>query len=78
MGWSLDKELDNKKRYEEVEKLQSIIAEELPTLTLYYKKITFAYDSSKLDGWFFTKDGVAIAVPTTQNKLVFIKGKWNN
>lgn len=72
------KELDNKKRYEEVEKLQSIIAEELPTLTLYYKKITFAYDSSKLDGWFFTKDGVAIAVPTTQNKLVFIKGKWNN
>lgn len=71
------KEVDKVKRLEEVAKLQSIIAEELPTLTLYYKKITFAYNEKKLDGWFFTKDGVAIAVPTTQNKLVFIRGQWN-
>lgn len=71
------KELDKDKRYEQVAKLQEIIAEELPTLTLNYRKITFAYDDSVFDGWFFTKDGVAIAVPTVQNKLVFIKGTWN-
>ena len=70
------KELDENKRYDEVAKLQQIIAEELPTLTLNYKKIVFAYDDSIFDGWFFTKDGVAIAVPTVQNKLVFIKGTW--
>ncbi|MBU3145777.1 ABC transporter substrate-binding protein [Clostridium sp. CF012] len=70
------RELDKKKRYDEVAKLQQIIADELPTLTLYYKKIVFAYDASVFDGWFFTKDGVAIAVPTVQNKLVFIKGSW--
>ena len=70
------KELNIAKRYEKVVRLQQIIAEELPTLTLYYRKITMAYNPEKLNGWYFTKDGVAIAVPTTQNKLVYIKGKW--
>lgn len=70
------KTLDKKVRYEKVAKMQSIISDELPTLTLYYKKITFAYNPNELNGWFFTKDGVAIAVPTTQNKLVYVKGKW--
>lgn len=69
-------ETDKTKRYQQVAELQKIIAEELPTLTLYYKKITFAYNQEKFDGWFFTKDGVAIAVPTVQNKLVFIRGQW--
>ncbi|WP_291300043.1 ABC transporter substrate-binding protein [Desulfosporosinus sp. BICA1-9] len=85
-GWSNDqfdqlfteqlRENDHSKRYQKVAELQEIIAEELPTLTLYYRKITFAYNQNKFDGWFFTKDGVAIAVPTTQNKLVYIKGQW--
>lgn len=70
------KENDKTKRYQQVAELQKIIAEELPTLTLYYKKITFAYNQEKFDGWFFTKDGVAIAVPTVQNKLVYIRGQW--
>ncbi|SDL01419.1 ABC transporter substrate-binding protein [Natronincola ferrireducens] len=70
------REVDQNTRYKTVAKLQEIIAEELPTLTLYYRKITFAYDPEKLNGWFYTKDGVAIAVPTTQNKLVYINGTW--
>ncbi|MGE5627701.1 MAG: ABC transporter substrate-binding protein [Solirubrobacterales bacterium] len=70
------KEIDKTKRYSEVAQLQSIIAEELPTLTLYYKKITFVYNDKVFDGWFFTKDGVSLAVPTIQNKLVYVKGTW--
>lgn len=70
------RETDRAKRYQQVAQLQRIIAEELPTLTLYYRKITLAYDQNKFDGWFFTKDGVAIAVPTVQNKLVYIRGEW--
>jgi len=70
-------ELDSKVRYEEVAQLQQIIAEELPTLTLYYKKSSSAYNPSTFDGWFYTKDGVSIAVPTVHNKLVFIRGQWN-
>jgi peptide/nickel transport system substrate-binding protein len=72
------KELNTHERYIEVAKLQQIIAEELPTLTLYYKKITYVYNQKKFTGWFFTKDGVALAVPTINNKLVYIKGKWLN
>lgn len=70
------KQSDKTKRYEQVAEMQKIIAEELPTLTLYYKKIALAYNQNKFDGWFFTKDGVAIAVPTVENKLVFIRGQW--
>lgn len=70
------KELDKTKRYEEVAQLQSIIADELPTLTLYYKKITYAYNDKVFDGWFFTKDGVSLAVPTIQNKLTYVRGTW--
>ncbi len=70
------KELDKEERYEKVGELQKIIAEELPTLTLYYTKIASSYNPNVFDGWFFTKDGVAISVPTIQNKLVFINGEW--
>lgn len=68
--------LDEKLRYDEVAKLQEIIAEELPTLTLYYKKTASVYNKQVFDGWFYTKDGVSLAVPTVHNKLVFVKGKW--
>ena len=70
------KEIDSKKRHSEVAELQNIISDELPTLTLYYKKITYVYNDKVFDGWFFTKDGVSLAVPTIQNKLVYVKGKW--
>lgn len=70
-------EIDEEKRMEDVAKLQQIIAEELPTLTLYYKKTASAYNSEVFDGWFYTKDGVALAVPTVHNKLVFVRGQWN-
>jgi peptide/nickel transport system substrate-binding protein len=70
-------ELDNKARYELVAELQKIIAEELPTLTLYYNKSCSAYNPEVFDGWFYTKDGVALAVPTIHNKLVFVRGQWN-
>lgn len=70
------RELDQTKRYATVAEMQQLIADELPTLTLYYTLNTFAYDPSKLNGWFYTKDGVARAVPTLQNKLVYIKGTW--
>lgn len=70
-------ELDRGKRYELVGKLQNIISDELPTLTLFYKKSVSAYNQEVFDGWFFTKDGVSLAVPTIHNKLIFVRGQWN-
>lgn len=70
-------QLDKNERYKSVARLQQIIAEELPTLTLYYNKSCSAYNKDVFDGWFYTKDGVSLAVPTIHNKLVFLKGQWN-
>lgn len=70
-------ELNKDKRFELVEDLQGIIAEELPTLTLFYKKSCSAYNPEVFEGWFFTQDGVSLAVPTIHNKLVFVRGQWN-
>lgn len=69
-------ELDQNTRLAEVAEMQQLIATELPTLTLYYTVSTFAWNPAALNGWFYTKDGVARAVPTVNNKLVYIRGTW--
>ena len=66
------KEMDYEKRYKQVARLQEIIAEELPTLTLYYRKITFAYNPEALNGWFL-QGRRCPGSSTVQNKLVYIR-----
>jgi len=67
------KTLDEERRRALVWRLQEIIAEKLPVLTLYHPKIWCVYDPAKLDTWFYTKGGIATGIPTEQNKLVFLK-----
>lgn len=69
-------EQDDAKRREQVNALQEIIAEELPCLTLYYKKAVAAYNNTVFDGFYYTPDGISIAVPFIMNKLVFVSGQW--
>lgn len=69
-------EQDDAKRREQVNALQEIIAEELPCLTLYYKKAVAAYNNTIFDGFYYTPDGISIAVPFIMNKLVFVSGQW--
>lgn len=69
-------EQDDAKRREQVNVLQEIIAEELPCLTLYYKKAVAAYNNTIFDGFYYTPDGISIAVPFIMNKLVFVSGEW--
>lgn len=63
-------EQDDAKRHQQVNELQEIIAEELPCLTLYYKKAVAAYNNTIFDGFYYTPDGISIAVPFIMNKLV--------
>lgn len=70
------KELDEAKRHDLVNQLQQIIAEDLPCLTLYYKKSVAAYDNTVYDGFYYTPDGISIAVPFIMNKLAFVSGQW--
>ena len=69
-------EQDDAKRHEQVNELQEIIAEELPCLTLYYKKAVAAYNNTIFDGFYYTPDGISIAVPFIMNKLVFVSCQW--
>jgi len=65
--------LDEEERRDLVLKLQEIVAEELPILTLYHPKMWCVYDPAKLDTWFYTKGGVAGGIPIPQNKLIFLE-----
>ena len=69
-------EQDDAKRHQQVNELQENIAEELPCLTLYYKKAVAAYNNTIFDGFYYTPDGISIAVPFIMNKLVFVSGQW--
>ncbi|EAX48408.1 extracellular solute-binding protein, family 5 [Thermosinus carboxydivorans Nor1] len=65
--------IDKNERRQAVFKMQEILANDLPTIPLYYRKMYFAYRPDKLDGWFYTPGGIAIGIPTEFNKLVFIE-----
>ncbi|MDT8902147.1 ABC transporter substrate-binding protein [Anaeroselena agilis] len=55
--------------------MQEMLADDLPTIPLYYRKMYFAYRPGKLDGWFYTPGGIALGIPTELNKLVFIESR---
>lgn len=69
--------LDEKERKVLVDKMQVLIADNVPTIPLLYRNVYSACDQDKFDGFFYTPGGVGGGVPTEYNKLVFIYGKWN-
>ena len=71
------KELDQTKREELVDKLQEIIAEDVPTLALYYKSNAAAFNNSVFDGFYYTKDGISSGIPYLYNKIILATGTWN-
>ena len=70
--------LDGKERKSLVDKMQVLIADNVPTIPLLYKNVYSACNKDKFDGFFYTPGGVGGGVPTEYNKLVFIYGKWND
>jgi len=56
-----------------VGKLQRLIAEDLPVLTLYHPKMWLVYDPAKVNTWFYTQGGVAGGIPLPLNKLIFLE-----
>jgi len=68
-----ERTMDEEKRRNLVLRLQEVIAEDLPVLTLYHPKMWCVYDPAKLDTWFYTKGGVSIGIPIPHNKLVFLE-----
>lgn len=65
-------ELDQEKRFELVGQLQELIAEELPTITVFYRSNATAYNPEVHDGYYYTPDGIGVAIPFAYNKLCFV------
>ncbi|MDQ1255226.1 MAG: peptide/nickel transport system substrate-binding protein, partial [Euryarchaeota archaeon] len=69
--------LNEQERKALVDKMQVLIADNVPTIPLMYRNVYSACNSDKFDGFFYTPGGVGGGVPTEYNKLVFVNGKWN-
>lgn len=66
---------DPAERHKAIAAMQEMLASDLPTIPLYYRKAYFAFRPEKLDGWFYTPGGIAIGIPTELNKLVFLESR---
>jgi len=63
--------LDVAARRRIVHDMQAILAEELPTVPLYYRRFYWAYDSRKFTP-VATRGGVMNGIPLVENKLAFL------
>jgi peptide/nickel transport system substrate-binding protein len=64
--------LDPAKRKELAFRMQEILAEELPTIVLYYRRFYWVYESTKytpMNTW----GGLMNGIPLVQNKLTFLR-----
>ena len=64
--------LDDRERRRLVAEIQEKLAEELPTLPLYYPTQYFAHDGRV--PWFFTRGGIAKGIPIYFNKIALLPG----
>jgi peptide/nickel transport system substrate-binding protein len=67
--------LDEAARREMVYEMQLILAEDVPTIPLYYPNRRFVFDETVLDAWYFTPGGFASGCPNSYNKHIFIVGE---
>ncbi len=63
--------LDPVRRRGVVNQMQAILAEELPTLALYYRRFTWVYDGRKLRP-IATRGGLMNGIPLIENKVIFL------
>jgi len=66
-------EMDPEKRKKLVWKIQEIYADEIPAISLYYPASMSAYNPDKGIQWYYTRGGIAIGIPISQNKMTLIE-----
>ncbi len=64
---------DKEKKKVLADKLQLIIAQDLPLIALYHPKTDCVYTTSKPINWFWTKRGIAHGIPIWWNKIALLK-----
>ncbi len=68
-------EQDVTRRKALVNRMQAMLAEELPTLALYHRPFYWLYDPKAFQGWFNTWGGIMDGIPLVDNKLAFLSGQ---
>ena len=66
-------EMDEEKRKAIVYKIQTIYADELPAISLYYPVSMTAYNPEKGITWYYTEGGIALGIPIAQNKMSLVR-----
>jgi peptide/nickel transport system substrate-binding protein len=66
-------EMDISRRKAVVFKIQEIYADEVPAISLYYPASMAAYNPKKGIKWYFTKGGISLGIPISQNKMSLVK-----
>lgn len=66
--------LDPAERRRTVDRMQAILAEDLPVLPLYYTARVVVYNAEGFDNWYYTPGGFGGGVPMPFNKHQFIVG----
>ena len=64
--------LDAAARRRMIFRMQEILADEVPTLPVYYRRFYWIYNSAKLHP-FTTPGGLMDGIPLIENKLVFLR-----
>ncbi len=65
-------EVDPDTRQDMVYQLQTMVAGQLPVITLYHPRMWLVYDAQAFDGWYFTEGGIATGIPLAMNKLMYL------
>jgi peptide/nickel transport system substrate-binding protein len=66
--------VDPGKRREAVDEMQTLLAQDLPVLPLYYTARVVVFNADAFDNWYFTPGGFGGGIPMPYNKHQFIVG----
>ncbi len=66
--------MDPAERRRAVDRMQAILAEDLPVVALYYTARVVVYNAGVFDNWYYTPGGFGGGVPMPYNKHQFIIG----
>lgn len=69
------REIDPAARREIVNRMQAIIAEQLPVIPLYHPTRFWFYNPNVLVGWHYTPGGLGSGIPVSLDKNLFVMGK---
>lgn len=67
--------VDDKQRHQLVDKMQTLVAQDIPMFGLYYPTRYHFHHKGGLENWYFTPGGFGGGVPTANNKQLFVVGQ---